>query len=67
MANYNGKENDENEHIFAITPSYVITKQQAAAASVAYKTDKDYMGDDKDESYGWISAEGFYPCPICKP
>ncbi len=66
ISNYNGKMGADGK-IFVITPSYVTTKQQAASASVAYKKDKDDMGEEDDKNYGWISAEGFYPCPICKP
>ena len=40
-----------------ITPSYVITKQQAASAIVSFK---DSNGKD-------ATAMGFYPCPICNP
>ena len=35
-----------------ITPSYVLTKQQAASASIDLKSQR---------------VSGFYPCPICKP
>lgn len=35
-----------------ITPTYVLTKQQAASATIVYK----------GKSY-----TGFYPCPICRP
>lgn len=35
-----------------ITPSYVLTKQQAASATISYK----------GKAYS-----GFYPCPICRP
>ena len=38
-----------------ITPSYVITKQQAASAIASY-------GDS-----GTKKALGFYPCPVCNP
>lgn len=39
-----------------ITPSYVITKQQAASVIATYKV------NSKEEK-----KMGFYPCPICNP
>ena len=39
-----------------ITPSYVITKQQASSAIAVY-------GEENNK----VKAMGFYPCPICNP
>ena len=39
-----------------ITPSYVITKQQASSAIAVY-----------GEKNNKVKTMGFYPCPICNP
>lgn len=43
-----------------ITPTYVLTKQQAASAQVSKR--KSDGGDEYQDIY-----EGFYPCPMCNP
>lgn len=50
------KDNNCLEYLAAshnnITPTYVLTKQQAASAKI---------------SQSGLSYQGFYPCPICRP
>ena len=52
LSYHNGDGNTE------ITPTYVLTKQQAASAGISYKTNSGAIS---------VLKEGFYPCPICNP
>lgn len=52
LADHNGTED------VTITPTYVLTKQQAASARITYS---------KGTTIKSQPREGFYPCPICKP
>lgn len=53
---YNLAYHNNDRYDTVITPTYVITKQQAASAQVTYTI------DNTNEIVG-----GFYPCPICNP
>ncbi len=53
LADHNGVDD------VTITPTYVLTKQQATSARITYSNE---INSIKSEP-----REGFYPCPICKP